>query len=496
MGALISAIPSLLPHTLALCLVILALITVVNLRGLKESGMLFMVPTYAFVGVLALVIVVGLAKVIASGGSPEPVTAPPPTSHAVEAAGAWLLLKAFASGCTAMTGVEAVSNAVPIFRKPTVALAQRTLTAIIAILIVLLAGIAYLCSAYGIAATEPGADGYQSVLSMLITAVFGRGVFYYVAMAAIVMVLALSANTSFADFPRLCRVLAEDRYLPGSFAERGRRLVFSTGIILLAILAGALLVGFGGITDKLIPLFAIGAFLAFTLSQAGMVVHWKKLGGPNARRFMLVNGAGAIATGVTLVVVTVSKFGEGAWLTVVVVPVLVLFFLRTNRHYRGVGQQISTIEPMEMPQLQPPIVVLAAGTWNKMTQQGLKFALRLSDDIYVVQIKTETSTTEDLSDNWELLIANPARRARIAQPKLVILTSQFREFFSPIVGFIRKLSVEHPDRDIAVVVPDLIVRHWYEGILHNNRGTFLRMLLRAQCSDRVVLISTPFHLHD
>jgi amino acid transporter len=492
-GALVSAFPALLPHTLGLCLVILVLITLVNLRGIKESGLAFMLPTYAFVATLAAVIVVGIVKSILAGGSPTPVEAPPAMPQAVEIASIWLLVKAFASGCTAMTGVEAVSNAVPIFRKPAIPLAQRTLTAIIALLIALLAGIGYLCRAYDIGATDPGAPGYQSVLSMLIAAVTGRGAFYYVTMGAIVAVLALSANTSFADFPRLCRLMADDRYLPGTFAERGRRLVFSTGILVLAVLAGALLVAFGGITDKLIPLFAIGAFLAFTLSQAGMVVHWKKLG---QLRFMLVNGAGALATGATLVVVSVSKFGEGAWLTIVVVPLLVIFFLRVNRHYRIVGQQVATIEPMEMPDRVDPVVVLAAGSWSKMTQQGLKFALRLSDDIYVVQVKTETSTIEDLSDNWELLIANPARRNRIAQPKLVVLTSQYRQFLNPFLEFIRKLEVEHPDRDICVVIPDLIVSHWYEGLLHNNRGAFLRLILRAQCSDRVVVIHTPFHLHD
>ena len=206
--------------------------------------------------------------------------------------------------------------------------------------------------------------------------------------------------------------------------------------------------------------------------------------------------AGAIATGVTLVVVSVSKFAEGAWLTVVVVPLLVLFFLRVNRHYRNVGIQVATIEPMEMPDRVDPVVVLAAGSWTKMTLQGLKFALRLSDDIYVVQVKTETSTIEDLSDNWELLIANPARKNRIAQPKLIVLTSQYREFLSPFVGFVKGLEGKYPDRDIAVVIPDLIMSHWYEGVLHNNRGTFLRMMLRSQCSDRVVVITTPFHLHE
>jgi amino acid transporter len=495
-GALVSAFPSLLPHTLAICLGILGLLTVVNLRGLKESGAIFMVPTYAFVGTLAVVIVVGIVRTVASGGAPTPLDAPPALPAPVEAVSLWILLKSFASGCTAMTGVEAVSNAVPVFRAPAVPLAQRTLTAIIAILIALLVGIAYLCHAFGVGATEPGAAGYQSVLSMLTAAVVGRGFFYYLTMGSIVAVLALSANTSFAGFPRLCSMLAEDRYLPDGFAERGRRLVFSNGILLLAVMAGGLLVAFDGVTDRLIPLFAIGAFLAFTLSQAGMVMHWRKHDGPGARRSMLVNGAGAIATGVTLVVVTVSKFAEGAWVTAAVVPLLVMFFLGTNRHYREVGQQIATIEPLEMPELERPIVVLAAGTWNKLTQQGLKFALRLSDEIYVVQVKTETSSTEDLSDNWTLLIANPARAARIAQPKLVILSSEYRQFFTPFVDFVQKLESEHPDREIAVVIPDLIMSHWYEGFLHNNRGTVLRMLVRARCSDRVVVISTPFHLHD
>jgi amino acid transporter len=495
-GALVSAFPSLLPHTLAICLGILGLLTVVNLRGLKESGAIFMVPTYAFVATLAVVIVVGFTRTVASGGAPTPLEAPPALPDVGAPVTLWILLKAFASGCTAMTGVEAVSNAVPVFRAPAVPLAQRTLTAIIAILIALLVGIAYLCHAFGVGATEPGAAGYQSVLSMLTAAVVGRGFFYYLTMGSIVAVLALSANTSFAGFPRLCSMLAEDRYLPDGFAERGRRLVFSNGILLLAVTAGGLLVAFDGVTDRLIPLFAIGAFLAFTLSQAGMVMHWRKHDGPGARRSMVVNGAGAIATGVTLVVVTVSKFSEGAWVTAAIVPLLVIFFLGTNRHYREVGQQIATIEPLEMPELERPIVVLAAGTWNKLTQQGLKFALRLSDEIYVVQVKTETSSTEDLSDNWTLLIANPARAARIAQPKLVILTSEYRQFFTPFVDFVQKIESEHPDREIAVVIPDLIMSHWYEGFLHNNRGTVLRMLVRARCSDRVVVISTPFHLHD
>jgi amino acid transporter len=495
-GALVSAIPSLLPHTLALCLGILALLTIINLRGIQESGWVFIAPTFVFVGTLATVLIVGVIKSIVAGGTPSPIVAPPEMPPAMAGVSLWILLRAFANGTTAMTGVEAVSNAVPIYRAPEVRVAQRSLGYIIAILISLLGGIAYLCQAYRVGATDPGAAGYQSVLSMLTAAVLGRGLFYYLTMGSVVAVLALSANTSFADFPRLCRALADDHFLPGRFAERGRRLVFSTGIVVLAVLAGALLVFFGGITDRLIPLFAIGALGAFTGSQAGMVWHWKRSSVPGHRRYMLVNGAGATATGVTLVIVTISKFTDGAWLVVLVVPLLILLFVRTNRHYRQVGMQIGTIEPMEMPTRQDPIVVIAAGGWNKMMQSGLKFALRLSDDIYVVQVKTETGSTEDLADNWDLLIGNAARKAKIVPPKLVVLTSQFRQFFQPFLDFVRQLEREHPGRDIAVVVPDLIMNHWYEGLLHNNRGTFLRMMLRAQCSDRVVVISTPFHLRE
>src|ERR1700686_1125879 len=264
-GALVSAIPSLQPHTVALCLTILVLITILNLRGLREAGVVFMVPTYLFVGTLLIMIAAGVFRVLASGGHPVPVAPLPPPPPVTAAVSLWLLLKVFASGCTALTGVEAVSNGVKAFREPGVKNAQRTLSVIILILAVLLAGISYLVKEYGIAATDPGQGGYQSLLSMLIAAVFGKGYFYYVTIASILVVLSLSANTAFADFPRLCRAIAQNNYLPHAFGYRGRRLVFTYGIVVLGLLTCFLLVVFGGITDRLIPLYAVGAFLAFTL---------------------------------------------------------------------------------------------------------------------------------------------------------------------------------------------------------------------------------------
>ena len=348
-GALVSAVPSLQPHTLAMCLGVLVILTVVNLRGVKEAGSAFLAPTYLFVGTLAVVILIGLYKVVASGGHPVPVVAfsgalsgqAGAKQGALQAVGAWILVKAFASGCTALTGVEAVSNGVQAFRKPVVPAARTTLAAIIAILIVLLGGIALLVRYYGIVATDPGAPGYQSVLSMLTAAVSGKGIFYDVTMFSVLLVLCLSANTSFADFPRLCRMIARDDYLPHSLTTRGRRLVFSQGIWALAILAGLLLILFGGVTDRLIPLFAVGAFMAFTLSQAGMVGHWRRTAaGFEAARGMFINGLGALATGITVVVIVVAKFAAGAWVVVLLLPALLVFMGRIRRHYERAGEEL------------------------------------------------------------------------------------------------------------------------------------------------------------
>src|ERR1017187_3704218 len=319
-GALVSAVPSLQKHTLLMCLGILFVLTFVNLRGVRETGGIFVIPTYLFIACLLGMIAIGVFKAVAAGGHPVPVVAPPKLMSATAGVGAWLLLRAFASGCTAMTGVEAVSNGVMAFKDPSYKYARLTLTIIIAILMVMLLGIAYLAPKYGVAATAPGAAGYQSVLAQLLAAITGQGWFYWTSIVSILVVLSLSANTAFADFPRLSRSIALNGYLPFALTLRGRRLIFAEGVYALAILTAILLTIFGGVTDRLIPLYAVGAFMAFTLSQAGMVVHWRKNGGAGARKSMFVNGLGAIATAITVAVVLVAKFTEGAWITVLSVP--------------------------------------------------------------------------------------------------------------------------------------------------------------------------------
>ncbi len=495
-GALVSAVPSLLPHTLGLCLLILVILTLVNLRGTRESGLTFLLPTYLFIAALFAVMAIGGVKAVLAGGHPVAVTPAPQLPQATEGASLWLLMRAFASGCTAMTGVEAISNGVPVFRPPTVKNAERTLTAIIVILLLLLGGIAALCVTYGIGATEPGSAGYDSVLSELTGAVLGRGAGYYVTMGSVVAVLALSANTSFADFPRLCRVIALDKFLPDTFAIRGRRLVFSYGVVILALLSGALLIGFNGVTDRLIPLFAIGAFLAFTLSQAGMVQHWRRVGGPAKAHSLWINAVGAVATGITLVVVVVSKFAEGAWIAVLVVPLLLLMFSRIHRHYESVAKQVADDSPLVLEDSQSPIVVVPVQSWNKLTSRGLRFALELSEDVRAIHILTQDSTICELTAVWEDLVGAPARAAGLPVPQLVLRKSTFRQFFAPLVDYVEHLRDEHPDRDVVVIVPDLVVHHWYHAFLHNNRGTVLRSLLRLRAGARVIVINTPFYVKE
>jgi amino acid transporter len=491
-GALVSAVPSWQPHTLTICLGILGLITLINLRGVRETGNIFMVPTYLFIGCLLATIGVGLVKSML-GGTPTSVVPPHPLGNAVTSVGAWVILQSFASGCTAMTGVEAVSNGVKAFREPAVESARRTLTAIIGILILMLAGIAWLARAYHVGATEPEAPGYESLLSQLIGAVAGKGFFYYLSIGSILAVLSLSANTAFADFPRLCQIVAEDGYLPHAFSSRGRRLVFSQGIYVLAALTGILLIIFGGVTDRLIPLYAVGAFLAFTLSQAGMVMHWKRTGGAGAGRSMLINGFGAAATGGTVVVVLAAKFFAGAWVTVLLILALLIFMLGVRRHYTAVAGEIELHRPLNLTHLTPPIVIVPMNGWSKIAEKALRVAMVLSNEIHVLQVKN-SDKTEDLSSKWCQLVENPALELGVLPPKLTVVQSPYRLLFRPILSFIERIEQEHPDRYIAVLVPELVERHWGHYFLHNQRAAVLKALLLVKGNQRINVVNVPWYI--
>jgi len=494
-GALVSAVPSLEPHTLSLCLVILVIIAVVNLRGVREAGIAFVIPTFLFLGTLLFVIIEGCFKVAFAAGHPSsPVIAPPAIPAATAAVSAWMILQVFSSGCAAMTGVEAVSNGVRAFREPTAKNAQRTLTVIIALLIVLLAGIAYLVKMYGIAATDPGKPGYQSILSMLLLAVTGRGIFYYVSIGSILLVLALSANTAFADFPRLCRTIALDGFMPRSFSTTGRRLVYSQGIYGLTILTGVLLIVFGGVTDRLIPLYAVGAFLAFTLSQAGMVMHWRRTRGPGWVRYMLVNGLGAFATGVTVVVVLVAKFVAGAWIVLLLIPLLFIFMASVNRHYRHVASEIACTLPLDLLDTPPIEMIVPIQSWNKVSQRGLRLAINLSTRVRAVFVDSEDETIEDFRREWHRYVEKPALELGIPVPELVVLKSPFRFIITVLLDYVLDLAAKHPDEQIAVVVPELVQLHWWEYFLHNHRANVLKALLLLKGNQKILVLNVPWYL--
>jgi hypothetical protein len=468
-------------------------LTIVNARGLRSAGAAFMAPTYAFAVTLTVTIVLGVAKVAMSGGQPTPAaTLPPPPSTSTAAVGMWLLLRAFASGCTAMTGVEAVSNGVPVFRQPSVQLARRTLTTIVVLLLLLLAGLAFLVRAYGITATIPGESGYESVVSQVVAAVAGRGAFYYVTMTAVLMVLALSANTSFADFPRVCRVLAADHYLPPELARRGSRLVFTGGIGLLSLLTGLLLICFGGVTDHLIPLFAVGALLAFTMSQFGMVAHWRRSSVPGRMPKLAVNAVGGVSTSIALLIVVVSKFNDGAWMTVLVIPSLILLFHGTKRYNERVAAITRAEGPLDASNLASPMVVVPLRRLDHVGRKALRFALTLSPDVYVVQVQAEELDTDDLDQRWRPLVEEPVQRAGQPPPHLVILRSPYRRFYQRLLQWLHHLSALHPERHILVLLPELVHRRWYQLIVSYRMMRLKRELL-VKGGPHVSVMSTPWY---
>jgi amino acid transporter len=483
----------LLPHTLLLCLVILGVLALVNMRGVKDTGAAFILPTFLFVGSLLVSIGVGAFHVFKTGGHPvHTVPLPPPS---IKLIGYWLLLKAFSNGCAAMTGVEAVSNGVMAFGEPRTKNAQRTLTVIIGILIILLFGTAWLAKKYQIMAMDPSDPNYQSLLSLIVKAVFGRGWFYHATMWSVFLALCLSANTAFADFPRLTRAIAMRDYLPHVFILRGRRLLFSHGIYALTGLTAVILIMFGGITDRLISLYAIGAFLAFTLSQAGMVMHWRNEDPTHKGRHwhMFVNGTGAVATGVTTVIVLIAKFTSGAWVTALLVPTLILLMIGVKQHYTRVNGQMVDMTPLNVSNLQEPLVVIPMARWDRITEKAMRFGMLLSKEIKVVNVDCDDGE-EALCTIWDKKVLEPIQQEHLAEPELVTLHSSYRLVIGPLIDYIFELERQNPGRKVAVLLPELVVRHWWENLLHNQRVQLLKLILLLKGNQRIIVVNIPWYL--
>jgi amino acid transporter len=494
-GALESAAPGLQPHRLAICLTVLAFVALVNLRGVRDSGLAWTLPTYAYVLSMFVVLGIGVWKSIHAGGHPAPLQPPHPLPAAVASASLWLWLRAFAAGCTAMTGVEAVSNAVPMFAEPRLKHARLTLFIICAALGLLLAGIGFLTQAYGIAARSQDDPGYESVVSQLVAAVTGRGVLYYVALGSLLSVLTLSANTSFAGFPRICRILAEDSWLPDAFATLGRRLVYSFGIITLTVFSAALLVAFQGVTDRLIPLFAVGAFGAFTFSQAGMVRHWRLAGRSWLNPSLLINLLGAATTAVALIIIVAAKFTEGAWVSLLVIALFIAVFSGIRQHYARLKREIRPPLALQTHKIHPIKVVLPVDAWSRVTERALRVAMCISDDIVAVHITSE-ETNDRLQEIWRERIEAPAQAAGWQVPRLEIIHPPYRELFQPLVDFIDRVAQEDDDSLIAVVIPHLVQPRWWEALLHNHAAARLRAVLLLRGGERTVVFNAPWYLRE
>jgi amino acid transporter len=493
-AAVVSDQPWLQPHTLALCLFVLVALALINMRGTKESAAAFMIPTTMFVGTLLAAVFVGFLKVMHAGGHPVPAAPiPPPLPATVSVLTTWMLLKAFSNGCAAMTGVEAVSNGVTAFREPRAKNAQTALTVIIATLIVLLYGTAWLATKYHIMAMDPSEHGYQSLLSLIVMAVFGRGWIYHFTMWSVFLALAFSANTAFAGFPRLARTIAMNDYLPHVFTLRGRRLLFSHGIYALTGFTFVILIMFGGNTERLISLYAIGAFLAFTLSQAGMVVHWRHDTNNKLRYWLMaVNGTGAIATGITTVIVLIAKFTSGAWVTALLIPTLILLMVGVKQHYTRVREAVR-MGRLNLSNLLEPLVVIPMARWDRMTEKALRFGVLLSKEIQVINVESEEAE-DTLTPLWEENVVKPIREKGLTEPQLITLHSSYRMVIAPLMDYILELERQHPDRKITVLLPELVVNHWWENLLHGQRVQLLKLLLLLRGKQRIIVVDIPWYL--
>lgn len=448
-----------------------------NLRGIRESGRIFAIPTYFFVVSLLVVIAVGAWRAGTGGLEPVDVAAAiPPGGQPLTL---FLLLTAFSNGCTAMTGVEAVSNGVPAFKTPESKNAAATMVMMAVLAITMFLGITLLAYAYHAVPSDQ-----ETVVSQIARGVFGgRGLPYYLVQIATMLILVLAANTAYADFPRLASILARDRYLPRQLMNQGDRLAFSNGIVGLSLFASVLLVVYGGDTHSLIPLYMIGVFVSFTASQAGMVVHWRRLRGPRWRTNAVINGIGALVTGIVLIVVAVTKAHEGAWLIILLIPVHVLCFRATKRHYDGVQTQLSLETGNGHLTRRHNTVLVPISGVHRAVVQAIEYAKTLSSDVRAVYVQMDSEATEHLRHDWD----------RWGQGvRLVVLDSPFRSLMEPFLEYIEAVDRERPDDFLTVVLPEFVPARWWHHLFHNQRALLIKGALLFK--PNVVVTSVPFHL--
>ena len=480
-AAMVSAFPSVHEHLVAWGVFFIALITLLNLRGLRESGSIFAVPTYLFLVAIFAMLGIGMVRNALDG---FPVHAPRyETAAASGNITLFLILRAFSSGCSALTGVEAISDGVPAFRKPEWKNARTTLTWMIGILAVMFGGITFLAHQYGAVPLDQANPGYETVISQIARQVLGgqNGAYYFVQFATMA-ILVLAANTAYSDFPRLAYFMARDKYLPTQFTFRGDRLAYSFGIVTLGILSGSVLALFGGETERLIPLYAVGVFTSFTLSQLGMVMRWHRTQEPGWQVSRFLNGLGATATGIVAIVVAITKFTHGAWVVMVLIPVLVFGFQRIHKHYITAASALAATTPVNVAAIQH-VMVVPISSINIISQQTLAYARSITPNVTAVHVTDDEAHIEAFRREWE---------ERSPDVSLIIIDSPYRSLVGPLVHYIEELRTQYPDVVVTVVLPEYVPSHWWEQILHNQ--TALRIKAALLFKPGIVVTSVPYHL--
>ncbi len=484
-AAITSAYPALLQHTVLLCIVSIVLLTVVNLRGVRESGIAFSLPTYAFILVMLALIVTGIYRgysghELAPTGAPmkvDPTSAKQLLHTPAGFAFLYLMLRGFAEGCAAMTGTEAISNGISAFKTPASRNASVTLVWMVTILAAFFLGTSALAQHYQVMPTTE-----QTVLSQLGHHIFGTTPLYYFFQYATFAVLVLAANTAFADFPRLAGILANDRFMPRQFSARGDRLAFSNGIITLALIAMALVALFHGDTNALVPLYAIGVFVCFTLSQAGMVVHWVRSKEPGWRRRATLNGIGAVATACVSLIQIVTKFTSGGWIVALIIPVIIVILRKIHRHYEEFSREIHFDGLSPIMPLHHTVIVPVHGI-TKAVAGALVYATTISDEVvaaYVEVDKRETTALQKAWDDWDIGVP------------LEVLPSPYRSVLRPLVEYVENLRMVTPGELVTVVVPEVVPRRWWEHFLHNKTALYIRTAFLFKAN--VVVTSVPYLL--
>ncbi|MBI4213098.1 MAG: APC family permease [Chloroflexi bacterium] len=485
-SAITSAFPGLLENKVQIAVGVVVVMTVLNLRGIRESGSIFAAPVYVYVLSILGLLGFGLLRLF-MGTLPE-YSAPPEwlESHGAEPLALLLVLRAFASGSVALTGTEAVADSVPSFRRPEVPNAQAILVMMGTLFATIFLGMSFLSGRMGIV---PDPHEAETVVSQMTRTLVGGGTPYYLLIQfATAVLLLLAANTAFNGFPRLASILAKDRYLPRQFQSRGDRLAFTTGIVVLAAAGAALIAAYEGSVAGLIPLYTVGVFLAFTLSQMGLVRHWWQLreseSGWKARSFL--NGFGALATGVVLIIVGVSKFALGAWMVLVAIPVLIAFMWAIQSHYRRVEDALTPGWPnVTVPESRAPVVIVPIARLDRPTLQALSFAKSISPEVRAVHVTDDPAEAEGMKQRWE---------RSGGDVELIIVESPFRALISPLLAYIEAVRRQYPDELIVVVLAEFVPRHFWEHVLHNQ--TALRLKLSLFFRPGVVVADVPYHLSE